>query len=872
MKQLTGHLKREVQLGSVSVGLLTGLTVSDLKISESPDFSKGTFLSSDEFSIHVALWPLLMRKVVVRKLTLNKPEVTIVRYSDGKTFNFTSLTSSAPTASPQPGGVPVTSGATSVSSAPPAAGTSAASRLQEAPFLLLVTRAEIQKGVLRFVDQSPAAQSLEINPLSVAIKNVSLTEPFGVHSSMRLLSKGISADINLDGDADLRAGSFRFKKGSLKSGDSEATLAGEATGLKTDKPTADLTLDIKELNSAILKPFMQLPVGLTISGPLSGKATVKGDRSQLSANVSLDLSKPGITYAKQFAKPAKTPMSIGLRTDVNDLQSATLHDLSLVLASLKLNGRGSVQGLKTPTPSAQLHFETNRFAIEDVARLFPGVIPAGTSISGPLHLACDWSGTSLSSRIGLKLDGHELTVRKADQFAKPSGTPLDLAVIGDVMNVAGKKEQTITFQSLGGRVGPMQIQGNGTVRMRGAVSEAALNLKTNDFPLDQLAPLVPALQIYRPAGRAGANVRTSGPTSALQFNGTAFLQNVSARYENSDLTNLQGTVALTRETFSAPKLTGKLNGGDFSIKASGQGLSTRPDMSLEGTFAALDLDKLLPAISTAAPANPQAAFIFPLVAVAYAAAPAPADLPLKTSGRITVGKIKHDLYQAQNLDFSWALTELTQDLSRVSGMAEFKQAQGKVMNVEKLAAMSKAVRIALFPIVALQKIEKKGILKEAKLPSLQQIPFDSIRGDYGLKSGVMDIKTFELLGNDLSILTKGTVGLSGLQALGMNVTTKLARGAIGGTLGQIMQDESGRPTINFSLSGTVNEPRLRVQMEETGRKAVKQLGAELLKGLGLDKPRQTDGQAPAQVAPGESAPRQQKPAEDLEKALKNIFR
>src|ERR1022692_3253478 len=78
LERLNAQLKREVKLGTVSVGLFSGLQMADLKISESPTFAKGTFLSSDQFSLKVALTPLLFHKVVVRQIILKRPEVTII--------------------------------------------------------------------------------------------------------------------------------------------------------------------------------------------------------------------------------------------------------------------------------------------------------------------------------------------------------------------------------------------------------------------------------------------------------------------------------------------------------------------------------------------------------------------------------------------------------------------------------------------------------------------------------------------------------------------------------------------------------------------------------------------------------------------------
>src|SRR5262249_9175003 len=129
----------------------------------------------------------------------------------------------------------------------------------------------------------------------------------------------------------------------------------------------------------------------------------------------------------------------------------------------------------------------------------------------------------------------------------------------------------------------------------------------------------------------------------------------------------------------------------------------------------------------------------------------------------------------------------------------------------------------------LAKLQDKGVLKQVNLPSLQTIAFDSLIGDYLLKTGVMQIKTFNLNGKDLSVQDTGTVGLAGVQPINMAVQMKLAQGSVGGTLGQIMNDENGRPTLKFAATGSVANPNVKFETQEVAKKAVQQAGKELLK-------------------------------------------
>lgn len=834
LKQLTTHLKREVSIGEVSVGVVSGLSVSDLKISEAPNFSKGTFVSSDQFIIKVALLPLLFKKVVVDQLILSHPVITIVRHPDGKTFNFSDLTGEPQAPSPLAG--EGREGGKSVKANPPpqsspARGEEALSKSAEPSLSLLVSHAEISKGIIHFIDQSPAKQSADIDPLNLKVKNVSLTSPFTIQCSLHATSRGIAADLDLIGEIELAAGSFKFKKCTLSSAGSTITLSGKATNLKTGSPVADLTLDIKEFNPATLKPFMPLPPALRMAGPIVGEVTLKGDQKLMDLGMQMDLTNTELGYAGQFSKPAKTPLSMSLQADVENLQNAQIKDLNIVLASLKMAGHGTIQGVSSSQPSVNLHLESNTFSLVDIPHLVPGSFPKDISLGGSAKLTADVSGTTISSSIKAKFDGQDMTVAMADKFNKPAGTPLQVSVIGELLRPSAS-QQTFTFQSLTGTLGPIQLSGSGSYKTVGKSSQVAVSFKTNSWAVQEVAKLVPMLGEYKPAGMISMDVRASGSVAAPAANGSLNLQDVSAQYNQSQLSHVTSAITFTQQDVSIPKLVGKLNGSDITLKLTGHKLTTQPEVTVESSIVALDLDKIL----APPPAPSHAAFIPIWIPVAYAAEPASdfAALPLKTSGHLTVGQIQHQLYQAKNLDFKWNLTDVTPDLSRVSGSANLRQGPGKLQNIDKLMTQSKGAKIALTPVGVLQKLDSAGVLQSIGLPSLQSIPFDSIKGDYALKSGMMTVQTFELSGDTLYIQSQGTVGLAGAQPLDMKVMMKLAQGA-GGGLGQFLQDQNGRPTINFSVTGSVANPHTKVDMQDVGKKALQQvgqqLGQQLLKGL-----------------------------------------
>jgi len=696
LEHLSAQLKREVTVGSVSVGILSGLQMSDLKISESPTFAKGTFLSSDQFSLKVALAPLLFRKVVVRQIILKRPEVMITRYADGKTFNFSDLTA---TTTPTP----------------PPSSSAAKGEDKSMPFLLLVSRAEIQKGAVHFNDRSAARQSAEISALDLKLNNVSLTTPFGVQTSLHLTSKGSELALSFAGEANLLEGAFKIKQASLVSQESKITVTGTVSGLKSLAPAVDLNVEIPQLNLANFKGFVAFPPELRVEGNFTGHADLSGDQKAMNFSARLDGTAAQIKYASAFIKPVKTSLVVSAAGVLRNLAELDIQNLKIVLNTFNLSGHGKIPNLKATAPAVVFHVESNAFAIEDLLVYAPGALPQGLTLQGKNQLSADISGTSASAQFAAKWDGTDLTITKADQFTKSPGQVLNFSIIGQT---AGPNK--IIIKNFTGKLLSNPIAGSGTYETKGTQAIVALEAKGTNWSMPDLAKVSPLLAPYHPTGTLSFDLRANGPTAA-----------------------------------------------------------------------------------------PQAV--------------------VQTQGDVAMADIKQENYEGKNLQLKWNLTQVTQDLSKVGGTASLKQGPGKIMNVDKLAAGSRAGKIALAPLDALSKLQQKGLLNQVNLPSLQSIPFDSIVGEDVLNSGIVTVKTFTLNGQALSIQDHGTVGLAGAQPLNMNVVMQLAPGSVGGTLGGLINDENGRPTLKFNVTGSVANPQVKLDVQEAGKRAVQQAGQQILK-------------------------------------------
>jgi len=89
---LTSALGRQVKVGNLSLSLLSGsVSADDISIADDPAFSKSPFVQAKSLKVGVELVPLIFSKTLnVTELTLNQPEISLVRSDNGQ-WNFSSL-------------------------------------------------------------------------------------------------------------------------------------------------------------------------------------------------------------------------------------------------------------------------------------------------------------------------------------------------------------------------------------------------------------------------------------------------------------------------------------------------------------------------------------------------------------------------------------------------------------------------------------------------------------------------------------------------------------------------------------------------------------------------------------------------------------
>jgi AsmA protein len=91
--ELTDALGRPVKVGNLSLSLFSGsVSADDISIADDAAFSKSAFVQAKSLKVGVEMIPLIFSKTLnVTELTLNQPEISLVKSEDGEKWNFSSL-------------------------------------------------------------------------------------------------------------------------------------------------------------------------------------------------------------------------------------------------------------------------------------------------------------------------------------------------------------------------------------------------------------------------------------------------------------------------------------------------------------------------------------------------------------------------------------------------------------------------------------------------------------------------------------------------------------------------------------------------------------------------------------------------------------
>lgn len=625
-------LHRQAEVGDVSIGLLKGVELSNFKLSERPDFSKGSFVKCKSFRLGFSLLTILKGKLVLSQILLDSPRIHVVRMADGKTFNFSDITRTSAPAE-----------ASSKSQAGAAGG-----KVAGAAAALLVEKITIRNGEVQFIDRAPQeGYDVGLHNLDFSVSGFSLVRPFkatlSVDTNLRQGRKTLAARLGLSGKVSIAGkGRAQIDKLTLVSGKTDAEVSGTVEDL-LGEPQADLRVQLKSFDPATAAFFAPLP-DIARSMALSADLNVKGTQTNIQGSGAVNIDVAGLKGTLR----------------ISDMAYKAAQEPFIRL----------VAGLENIQPSKAL-------PMKDV------------NVSGTLGGQIRAEGTLNNLEAAVDIDASQLKIQYADLLSKGAGVPAKLSV-----KTTLKKQETAELKDLKVLFGPLDLSASGVVSgLTQGKTSVNLRVDLQSLSLGELASLVGPVRAYKPEGIVSANLRVSGTQDNPLAEGTVRVKDVSAEaMPGIPVSGINSTVQLKANSASIPSLTGQLMGSPFKISLSVQNFSA-PRVVFDGNLEKLDAGKVLAALSPEkgkgkagfpAPVPPQAA-------VAVQQAGGASNIPFALKMNFVVGQVTHPYYAGGPLKLTADLSGKGSDTQRLKGTAGVQMGRGEVQNIPLVSALARVI-------------------------------------------------------------------------------------------------------------------------------------------------------------------------------------
>jgi AsmA protein len=327
---LTEALGREVKVGNLSLSILSGsVSAEDLSIADDPAFSKDPFVRAKSLKVGVEVMPLIFSKALhVTDITLDKPEIALLRDASGK-WNFSSLGSkSEAAAKPAPASGP--------SSTPD----------------LSVSKLDVKDGRLSVNRANSSIKPHVYDNVDISVRDFSPKSQFPFT---------ITANLPAGGTAKLEG-----KAGPINSADVSASPI-----------EAQITVKGLDLTAS---GFVDPSTG--IAGVADFDGTLNSDGQVLHTSGTLKAAKLKLAVK---GTPAGQPVTVKYSTDY-DLKkeggTLTQGDVSLGKALAKLTGTYQSQGEST---ILNMKLNADGMPVDDLQTMLPAlgiILPSGSKLQG----------------------------------------------------------------------------------------------------------------------------------------------------------------------------------------------------------------------------------------------------------------------------------------------------------------------------------------------------------------------------------------------------------------------------------------------------------------------------------------------------------
>ncbi|HVN66972.1 MAG TPA: AsmA family protein, partial [Candidatus Sulfotelmatobacter sp.] len=204
--KLSETIHREVRIDKVSFNIFSGIKLQGLYVGNRTGFAKQPLISADAIELHYAFWPLFSRQLIIKEVSLVKPEILVEKNARGE-YNFSDLLTTQPANNP--------------AAQPPNHQTT------KPPFDLFVSSFSIKNAKLTYADHAAGTVN-EVKDFNLKVGGfaLALVKPIDLAASAVVTYQGKEIPLSLGGQVGVNLASENI---SLKN--FSLSIAGESLAL-----------------------------------------------------------------------------------------------------------------------------------------------------------------------------------------------------------------------------------------------------------------------------------------------------------------------------------------------------------------------------------------------------------------------------------------------------------------------------------------------------------------------------------------------------------------------------------------------------------------------------------------------------------------
>ena len=476
--ELQKALGRQVQLGEMSLGLFPPtFKVQNAVIGEDPKYNSGmAFAQTAELDIELKLQPLLHRDIQIAKLRMMRPQVEVIRGTDGA-WNFSTIGTHDEQQSKEQ----------QASSKP-----------------LSLDRLQIDDGSVAITDQQKHQPRMEYKNIDLVLKDFAPGKPFEIALSAHLPGPGKQV-VKLEG----RGGPI-----------TDATLISTPF-------EGTLQLDQVLLSGAQAYLASQTLAGMEAS--IGGNLKFKNDAGKVATNGTIRLDNV-VSHGKALGFPIELDYNA---SDDLKAEVITVSHTQLKLGTAPFVINGTVNGKSTPA-LADLKLNTQNASLAELVKLAeaagvslsPGMQPSGL-LSADLTARGPLSGPAVAGTLRatqLKVSGVLANALQINLNMAPPGADL-------VRTLTGRISVNLSDGKLTGVDMAQQLGAIGKFTGASKVGDGATHVSslTGDFDLKNGVASTNNLKALTDAGTIAATGTASLVNQGLDLKATAVLSKTSSQ-------------------------------------------------------------------------------------------------------------------------------------------------------------------------------------------------------------------------------------------------------------------------------------------------------------------------------------------------------